>query len=51
VADVLTYIRMNRDWKHNASPVSAEAVKAVRAATPDRSSNWTETELLAVPVN
>jgi mono/diheme cytochrome c family protein len=51
IADVLTYIRMSRDWKHNASPVSAEQVKAVREATPDRSSNWTEAELLAIPEN
>jgi len=51
VADVLTYIRMSREWKHNASKVTAEQVKAVRDATADRSSNWTEAELLKVPEN
>jgi len=51
VADVLTYIRMSREWKHNASKVKPEQVKAVRDATADRSSNWTEAELLKVPEN
>jgi mono/diheme cytochrome c family protein len=51
IADVLTYIRMSREWKHNASPVTAAQVKAVRDATSDRASNWTEAELLKASEN
>lgn len=46
IASVLTYIR--REWEHGASPVSAETVKAVRAATSARNEPWTEAELLKV---
>jgi len=46
LAAVLTYIRYQREWKHNASAVTPAQVKAVRDATKDRSSNWTEAELL-----
>ena len=48
IAAVLTYLRYQREWKHNASPVTPEQVRAVRAATKDRSANWTEPELLKV---
>ena len=51
IAAVLTYIRYQREWKHNASPVTPAQVKAVRDATKDRSSNWNEAELLKVPEN
>jgi len=51
IAAVLTYIRQNRDWKHTASNVTVEQVKAIRAAEKDRSSNWTEAELQKVPEN
>jgi len=51
LAAVLTYIRYQREWKHNASPVTPAQVKAVRDATKDRSSNWSEAELLKVPEN
>ncbi|MBM3845690.1 MAG: c-type cytochrome, partial [Verrucomicrobia bacterium] len=47
VADVLTYIR--KEWGHSFSPVSAEAVKAVRDATAQREQAWTEEELLKLP--
>ena len=44
VAAVLSYIR--RAWGNTADPVTAEAVKAVRAKHPDREDLWTEAELL-----
>jgi mono/diheme cytochrome c family protein len=46
IASVLTYIR--REWEHGASPVEAELVKKVRAATANRNEAWTEAELLKV---
>jgi mono/diheme cytochrome c family protein len=52
IAAVLTYVRGNEDWGNNASPVSAEQVKAARAATQDRPITvpWTAEELKAIPV-
>jgi mono/diheme cytochrome c family protein len=44
LAGILTYVR--REWGNTADPVSAEAVKAVRAKHPDREDLWTEAELL-----
>lgn len=44
LAGILTYVR--REWGNTADPVSAEAVKAVRAKQPDREDLWTEAELL-----
>ncbi len=46
IAGVLTYIR--REWEHNASPISIETVKAIRAEHKDRTKAWTAEEL-AVP--
>jgi len=43
MADVLTYVRAN--FGNQAPAVTPEQVKAVRAATADRSSFWTEAEL------
>jgi len=51
IAAILTYLRYQREWKHNASPVTPAEVKAVRETTKDRSSNWSEAELLKVPAN
>lgn len=31
IAAVITYVRGNKDWKNNASPVTPEQVKAIRA--------------------
>lgn len=47
IADALTYIR--REWGHVASPVAANTVSAIRAATLQREDSWTEGELLRVP--
>ena len=50
IAAVLTYIRQNRDWGHNASAVTPAQVQAVREATKGRAGiNWTAQELLSVP--
>ncbi|HEY7119005.1 MAG TPA: PVC-type heme-binding CxxCH protein, partial [Tepidisphaeraceae bacterium] len=43
IASLLTYVR--REWDHHADPVSAEQVKAVRAQTKGRASQWTAKEL------
>ena len=43
VADVLTYVRQSFGNKGN--PVSADQVKAVRAATAGRTAMWTTAEL------
>lgn len=45
VAAVLTFVR--NTWDNNASPISAETVKQVRAATSDRTTFWKPDELLA----
>jgi len=50
IAAVLTYIRTNPDWGHNASPVKLEEVAKIRKETADKGGPWTATELLAVPV-
>lgn len=47
IAGVLTYIR--REWEHEASPVTVELVKGVRAATQGRTDAWSEPELLQIP--
>jgi glucose/arabinose dehydrogenase/mono/diheme cytochrome c family protein len=47
IAEVLTYVR--REWGHQAPPVDAATVRAVRAATEDREEPWTEKELLTIP--
>ena len=48
IAAVLTFIRS--EWGNTASPVKPEQVKKLRDATADRSTPWTEPELLALPV-
>ena len=43
IAGVLTYIR--REWEHNGSPISTEAVAKIRAQHKTRTKAWTEAEL------
>ena len=43
VAGVVTYIR--REWEHNASPITTDAVKKIRADHKDRTKSWTAEEL------
>ena len=49
IAYVVTYIRQSPEWKNNASPVTAEMVKAVREKTASRTMPWTAPELLKAP--
>jgi mono/diheme cytochrome c family protein len=51
IAAVITYVRTQKDWGHNASPVTAEEVADIRKTTKDRSAAgpWTVAELLAIP--
>jgi mono/diheme cytochrome c family protein len=46
IADVLTYVRSA--WGNNAPAISADKVKAVRAAVANRNEPWTPEELLKV---
>jgi mono/diheme cytochrome c family protein len=50
IAAILTFIRRNKDWGHNASKVTAEQVAAIRKLTADRPVAWTGPELEKVPV-
>ena len=47
IANVLSFIR--NEWGNKAPLVTPEQVKAIREETAARDSNWTPTELLAVP--
>ncbi|HEX4120435.1 MAG TPA: c-type cytochrome, partial [Verrucomicrobiae bacterium] len=47
LAGILTYIR--RDWEQGATAIQPESVKAVRQATEDRDSAWTQAELTKIP--
>jgi len=50
IAAAITFVRMNPEWKHNASPVTPAQVAKIREATKDRGSvNWTAAELLKIP--
>ena len=49
IAQVLTYIRGNAEWGHNASEITSEQVAKIRAETKDRAPQWTVSELLNVP--
>ncbi len=46
IADVLSYIRSS--WGNQASAVTPEQVKTVRAAEQSRTAMWTEAELLKI---
>lgn len=48
IAEVLTYVRGNRQWGNTASPVTPAQVKAIRQATASRGKNWTAPELLQI---
>jgi hypothetical protein len=47
IAAILTYIRS--EWGNAAPPITADFVKAVRAASADRKDPWTQKELKAIP--
>lgn len=48
-AALLTFIRVNKEWGNNATPVTAAEIKAVRDQTKDRQTPWHAEELLAIP--
>lgn len=48
IADVLTYIRQNKEWGNNAPEVKAERVKQVRDKIKERSLSFTPEELLKI---
>ncbi len=45
LAAVLSFVRGNKDWGNNASPVAVDEVKKVREETADRGIQWTADEL------
>jgi mono/diheme cytochrome c family protein len=47
IAAILTYIRS--EWGNAATPITADYVKTVRAASADRKDPWTQKELKAIP--
>ena len=49
IAAVLTFIRQNKEWGHNAPAVALEEVKKIRDETKDRGEQWTAPEVLKVP--
>jgi mono/diheme cytochrome c family protein len=51
ISAIVTYVRTQKDWGHNASPVTAGEVAQIRAKTRNHSpaGPWTVSELLAIP--
>jgi mono/diheme cytochrome c family protein len=49
IAAVLTFIRQNEVWGHEASAVSPERVGEIREQTASRVTPWTAAELLNIP--
>jgi mono/diheme cytochrome c family protein len=48
VAALLSYVRANKDWGHNAPLVKPEQVKQIRDATAAKGEPWTAPELLQI---
>jgi glucose/arabinose dehydrogenase/mono/diheme cytochrome c family protein len=48
LADLLTYVRNEKDWGHEASPLDAETIARIRKATAARKEPWTAEELLTL---
>jgi mono/diheme cytochrome c family protein len=51
IAAILTFVRQNEVWGNDASAVSPERVREIRAATASRTTAWTAAELLRIPDN
>ena len=49
IADVLTFIRSNQEWGHNAPPITPELVTKIREETKGRAVQWTIDKLIEVP--
>lgn len=50
IAAVVTFIRQNKDWGHDASAVTTEQVRAISDAE-NRAENWTAPDLMKIPEN
>jgi glucose/arabinose dehydrogenase/mono/diheme cytochrome c family protein len=48
LAELLTYVRNERDWGHDAPPVDVATIDRIRKATAGRDGAWTADELLQV---
>jgi glucose/arabinose dehydrogenase/mono/diheme cytochrome c family protein len=48
LADLLTYVRAEKDWGHDAPAITPATIARIRAATEARAEAWTEPELLKV---
>jgi glucose/arabinose dehydrogenase/mono/diheme cytochrome c family protein len=48
LAELLTYIRNEKDWGHDAGAIDPETVARIRKATAARKEPWTAEELLAL---
>ena len=48
IAQILTFIRQNTEWGHNASEITSEQVTQIRVETKDRARQWTAGELLNI---
>jgi glucose/arabinose dehydrogenase/mono/diheme cytochrome c family protein len=49
LAELITYVRNEREWGHDAPAIDAGLVARVRKATASREQPWTVEELLEVP--
>lgn len=51
IAAIVTYVRTQKDWGHNASPVTPDEVAEIRRRTSNHATlgAWTAAELLAIP--
>jgi mono/diheme cytochrome c family protein len=51
IAAIVTYVRTQKEWGQNVSPVTPEEVAAIRAKTKSRpmTGPWTVSELLVIP--
>jgi mono/diheme cytochrome c family protein len=51
IAAVITYVRTQKEWNHNASPVTPEEVADIRKKTKDRPAlgPYAASEMLAIP--
>jgi mono/diheme cytochrome c family protein len=48
IADVITYVRGNADFKNHASPVTTEQVTAIRNKIANHPGNYSPTEIMTV---
>lgn len=51
IADVLTYVRQNKEWGNDAPAVTPEQVQAVREKVKNHPGSFTAAELLQIPPN